>query len=214
MKEYVLVDFDLTLTSSDTSKFIILEILKKKPLRFFKSIFYLLNLLKAENDFLFQNIKNDFLTFLFKGLDQTEMTSVAYSYSKKVKSLLRHGIIDNLNKHTKKGAQILIVSASPEFLVKESVLHLGYSVIGTKFYQRYGKFSGLINPNICYGYGKVKAIKIWLKNKPNIKFIEAWSDSESDFPMMNLADKRIWVCYKYDRKRFIKLDSRANFYFI
>lgn len=81
----------------------------------------------------------------------------------------------------------IIITASPEFLVKPICAKLGISnVIGTKMSLNSQKISG----KNCYGKEKVSR---FLKQYPDTKLKTFYSDSLSDLPMMEIAEKGILV---------------------
>lgn len=80
----------------------------------------------------------------------------------------------------------IIISASPEFLLKPLERKYKFKVIASKVNKKTGKFEG----KNCYGYEKVNRIK---KEEKNIKFKSFYSDSMSDKPMMDIADNAYLV---------------------
>lgn len=83
----------------------------------------------------------------------------------------------------KKHNKDIIISASPEFLLKPITDKLGVmDLIASDVDPKTGKFNGLN----CCGKEKVKRLN---KKYKNIEVIEAYSDSLSDTPMLEIADK-------------------------
>lgn len=81
----------------------------------------------------------------------------------------------------------VIITASPEFLVKPACVKLGIkNVIGTKMNFETQKIAG----NNCYGQEKVTRFN---KEFPSIKLKAFYSDSLSDLPMMKISQKGILV---------------------
>lgn len=83
----------------------------------------------------------------------------------------------------KKHNNDIIISASPEFLLKPicDELHVK-DLIASDVDKHTGKFTGLN----CYGREKIKRLN---KKYKNVEVIEAYSDSISDTPMLEIADK-------------------------
>lgn len=77
----------------------------------------------------------------------------------------------------------IIVSASPEFLLKPIVTKLG---IGPLIATRMDKHTGRIEGENCRGEEKIIRLK---KLIPNPKFASAYSDTLSDLPLLNLAEQ-------------------------
>ncbi|MDE6357601.1 MAG: haloacid dehalogenase-like hydrolase, partial [Eubacteriales bacterium] len=77
----------------------------------------------------------------------------------------------------------IIISASPEFLLKPICEKLGIKyLIASKVDKKTGKYEGLN----CYGAEKVIRLN---KEMPNTEIREFYSDSFSDEPLAELADK-------------------------
>ena len=81
----------------------------------------------------------------------------------------------------------MIISASPEFLIKEIGNRVGFEVIASRINTETGKHDDGIN---CHGKRKVERLYEIIK-EPNIE--EFYSDSLSDTPLANLAKKAYLV---------------------
>ena len=85
------------------------------------------------------------------------------------------------------------MTASPTFAIEACVSDLPVKVLGTDF-KIAGIYSGTNTNTICYGANKPKLIEKWRKkNNLKLNYIEAWSDSFSDSPMLEMAFKRYWI---------------------
>lgn len=210
MKEVALFDFDGTVTFPDTTKFLIIEILKNFPLRSIRAIKYLLLikvLVKAEN---IQSQKNRLISSLVQGLSIKEIDNIVASFQKKIGTLTRQSVLDRIKSLDNEGKSILVVTASPSFAVHGFIDGANISVIGTEFCIVDGFYTGKIGTPSCYGYEKVTRIKQWLQDEEmSINFVEAWSDSLSDMPMMELSRNRFWVG-RY-KKEFEREDPFGNY---
>lgn len=88
---------------------------------------------------------------------------------------------------SKKHDKDIIISASPEFLLKPITKKLEVmDLIGSKVDKKTGKFTGLN----CHDEEKVKRLN---KKYDDYKVIEAYSDSKSDIPILKLAKKQYLV---------------------
>lgn len=86
------------------------------------------------------------------------------------------------NRHRKND---IIVSASPDFLIKPIGKRLGVKeIIATRM-----DHHGIIDGENCHGTEKVKR----LKTQGYIRFVEAYSDSMSDKPMLAMAKDSYYV---------------------
>lgn len=89
------------------------------------------------------------------------------------------------------GRVVVLISAGPDYLVPELVRDLKFdavmcSVMEEKKPWRY-KF-------LCWGKNKVVALDTWAKKNGYIpRVVRSYSDSKSDMPMMEIADRKIWV---------------------
>ena len=87
------------------------------------------------------------------------------------------------------------MTASAEDAVRYAISHLPVQVIGTRFKAHQGRFTGKLKGHGCYGAAKVPRIHAWADQQgAAAQYVEAWSDSLSDWPMMQLAAKRVWIC--------------------
>lgn len=82
----------------------------------------------------------------------------------------------------------LIISASPEFLLKPLTEQLGIQLIGSQIDKHTGKISG----RCCYGKDKVKYLVI-SDYFPEQNIDEFYSDSLTDTPLATCADKAFLV---------------------
>ncbi len=77
----------------------------------------------------------------------------------------------------------IIISASPEFLVKPAMDYLDVpSLLGSRIDKNTGKYTGLN----CYGSEKVNRLN---QSFPNVQIAEFYSDSKSDEPLAELAER-------------------------
>ncbi len=83
----------------------------------------------------------------------------------------------------------LIISASPEFLLKPITDKLGVRLLGTKMDKRNGKINGLN----CSGKEKVRRFR---EEYPDCHTEEFYSDSLSDTPMAKIAGKAFRIVDK------------------
>ena len=174
-----LYDFDKTIYKKDSSIDFYLYCLKKN----FKIIKLLPKQIKA------------FLMYKKKQITKTEMKEIFFSYLQyldNVDALVTNFWQKNIRKikkwyQKKKHRNDIIISASPEFLLKplKKILKVK-DIIASKVDKKTGKF---LSVN-CYGEEKVKRLHQLYKN---IRVDSAYSDSLSDMPMLNLASKKYLV---------------------
>lgn len=194
MKEGALFDFDGTVTYSDTTKYLIFEFLKKRPLRLFLLLKSLFLIKTSTNPEIIQLSKNKAIAILVKGLATEQVDLIVSNFLKKIRTLTRPIVINRITKLYDEGKNIFIVTASPSFALKTFFDNIEVITIGTEFSMKDGIYDGNMETASCYGNEKVGRIEAWLSdNGFKIKFTESWSDSISDLPMMQLTDNHYWV---------------------
>ena len=186
-------EFDNTIYDGDSCKDIVLYGLKKYPKIAFKS------LLKAriknkdykKKKIEFEIVKESLLSFIFKINDyQKFINEFVKSHMKKIKPWYL----------SKKKKDDIIVSASYDLWINEFAKKLGVkNVIATKVNSE-GKIIG----KNCKREEKVRRIKESFKNRT---FMEAYSDSEADLPILKLAK----VAYVVEGNNIIKYKNGYKF---
>ena len=170
-------DFDKTIYDGDsTLDFYIFSIKKNLlllryfPKQFSGIILYYLKVINKER------YKEFFFSFLngIKNIDD-EIKKFWEKNEKKIKNWY-------LNQKNEKD---VVISASPEWLLKPITDKLEINLIATKVDKRIGKFNSLN----CYGNEKVKRFK---EKFPNGEIENFYSDHYSDTPMF-LISKNAWI---------------------
>ena len=101
---------------------------------------------------------------------------------------------DQVAKERADGHSVILVSASPDYLVPRLVRDMKFDAIlcSRMDEQKPWKYEFL-----CWGKNKVYAMDEWAKkNKIIPHVVRSYSDSKSDMPMMEIADEQVWI----DRK--------------
>lgn len=80
----------------------------------------------------------------------------------------------------------VIISASPEFLLRPAAERLGFALIASRVHQKTGKTEGLN----CHGAEKVRRFRALY---PDAEVAEFYSDSLSDSPMAQEAEKAFLI---------------------
>ena len=212
MRDCALFDFDGTITNKDTTKILIIELIKLRPLRILITICLLTRIYLAL--FLKKNIqkyKNQIIGFLISGLTKEELKLSLSNFQTKVELHYRSFLIDKINEHIQSNNLVLIVTASPSFAIDECFEDDSIIVIGTEFEFENNRYTGKHSHN-CFGKNKVDQILKW-KSKKNyqLNYIEAWSDSISDYPMLSLSDNRYWIGGKSLYNLMLVNDPLGNF---
>ena len=142
-----------------------------------------------------QSVKYSLIGILIEGLSEKEVKKICCDFARKSKAVIRNDLWRQIDRNIKLGRKVLVVTASLQMAVDEVFEGTEVNVIGTKFEMLYGRFTSNVDGLKCYGPNKVTAIRFWEKSQiGEVKYLEAWSDSISDLPMMLLSPKRFWIC--------------------
>lgn len=198
-------DFDGTIYDGDSSVDFFKYCIKrnKKCLTILPKFIVILSLycIKLVNK---EKLKSAFFSFI-KYFDNIDIIVEDFWNSKNYK--LKEFFIKQHKKND------IIISASPEFLLKPVAKKYNFNLIGTKMNKKTGKIIG----SNCHGKEKVLRLK-----EKNIECCKAvYSDSLSDKPMQKIAEKAYlvkkdkvieWEKYKPTRKeKFFKLFFNRDF---
>ncbi len=179
MEKINLYDFDETIYDGDSSVDFFFYCLKKH-----KKIITI-----------FPKMLGSVIKYKTKKITKTEMKEVIFSYLKFVPDVDAY-IKDFWDTHKKNikpfylakdHSQDIIISASPEFLLKDICAELKVKMlIGSLIDKKTGKFDG-IN---CHDVEKVRRLN---EKISDYQVMEAYSDSKSDNPILELAEKPYYV---------------------
>ncbi len=132
-----------------------------------------------------------------KKLDEKTIESLMGGFlEKKIKPI----VFSEAKKLIKQDEHKLIISATPEFIVRPISLMLGIKeCIGMRLLRKDGVFTGKYEKPLSYREGKVECLKNWLKEKNlNPSKIRFYSDSINDLPLLEYADEA--YCINPDAK--------------
>lgn len=172
-------DFDKTIYRGDSTLNFYLFSLWRNPIIVMRFPKQIIAYIKYRLGFITKvEFKEKFYIFLhdIKNIDEEVIV-----FWKKNLSKIAPWYIDQANKSD------VIISASPEFLLKPACEKLG---IRTLIASRVDKFSGKYTGQNCYGDEKVKRFKEQCGNEVINSF---YSDSRSDEPMAKLALKAFYI---------------------
>lgn len=212
MKDCALIDFDRTLISIDSTKFLILELIKLSPGRIIYASYFMLKLLLANDQKEVQINKNKLIGCLISGFKPKDLDIALRKFSHKINKFIRPNLLKRIHDHYDNNVMVLVVTASPDFAVKACLHNLPVYVVGTNYQLHSGKFASMNAFQSCYGIEKVLKVKDWQKkNKKNLNFIESWSDSFSDYPIASFAKKRFWIGGRKLKKEILVKDPNGIF---
>ncbi len=186
MKKAIIYDFDKTIYSKETSIYFMLFYIKKYPKRIFKVIKFLSKFIFSFKNSDLKNIKNDFFEFIIKEDKEKLNKDIVEFWNTQDKNFFPY-FKDEIIKNKKQADILILISASPEFLLQELYKKLGFDIlIATKFENF--KIIG----NNCKGIEKLKR----LNEIGEFEVISFYSDSMSDKPLFDIAKNK----YSIDKK--------------
>lgn len=98
---------------------------------------------------------------------------------------------DQVAKEKSDGKKVILVSASPDYLVPYLVKDMKFDAV---LCSRMSKEKPWKYDFLCWGANKVFAMDEWAKqNKMIPRVVRSYSDSKSDMPMMEIADECVWI---------------------
>jgi phosphatidylglycerophosphatase C len=208
----VLYDFDGTITSKDTTKFLLLELLKLRPWLFSGLIWFLFRMIFTSNIVSKQRYKNQAIGYLIKGLSDIQLSVALQSFKNKVGNFYRPIVLKSIDQAILNGSTVLIVTASPSFAIRVCVSDLSVEVIGTEFEKEEDRYTGHLKGENCYGQEKVNRLNKWAStNNIELSVKAAWGDHFSDYNMLCLSEDRYWIGGEYLRKMVKEHDPKAKF---
>ena len=147
-----------------------------------------------------RRVKECFLKFI-DNIDEKDLAKLTKSfYDERLSSILYKDAVDMIKKLKNEGYMVILISASPEFYIKEfyAIKEVDL-IIGTKFAFEGGKFVRKMDGNNCKGEEKVKRLNEVLKEKnikADFKNSYMFSDSLSDKPLLDLVGNPYLINYK------------------
>ena len=172
-------DFDKTIFYPDSSYSFFLFSLKKHPLAVLRTLprsalYALMHLFGAVRT---KKLKEKLFSFLRHVPDTEKLVEEFWKHN-------AHRI--GAWYHAQKKSDDVIISASPEFLLRPAAMKLGAKLVATKM----DPSSGRIDGENCHDTEKVRRFRELF---PNAVIHEFYSDSDSDSPMARLAQKAFKV---------------------
>lgn len=208
MEKLAIFDIDYTITRKETLMEFFKYLVSKdiKNIKFLPRALYS-GLMYGVRVYDERRVKECFLKFI-ENIDEAELAKLTKSfYDERISKILYKDAVDMIKKLKKEGYMVILISASPEFYVKEfyAIKEVDL-IIGTKFTFEDGKFIRKMHGNNCKGEEKVRRLNEVLKEK-NIKvdFKNSYmfSDSLSDKPLLDLVGNPYLINYK--KKHEIKI---------
>jgi HAD superfamily hydrolase (TIGR01490 family) len=180
-------DFDGTITTKDT----LLEFVKHSK---GTGAFYLGFLLTSPWMVAYklklisnQRAKERFLRFFFRKMPLSEFGQLCESFaSTAIPGLIRPKALTEIARLQEAGAEVVIVSASPENWIRPWSDDLGVKLLSTRLAVVNDRLTGRIVGRNCHGEEKVRRIKE-AYNLSDYDEVYAYGDTSGDLPMLGLA---------------------------
>lgn len=207
----LIFDFDGTITTRDTTRFLMYELLRSRP---WKAIFVAkqaIGLLRQRSPEAIQTCKLRCIGVAIEGLSEHDLLPSLQRFARTVRRLYRPELLRLIEEHSALGDDVVLASASPGFALRHLFAEYRLSVVATEFEVRHGVFTGRAVGNSCFGAHKAAAVLHYLSLAGDESVESSWSDSISDLPVMMLARNRIWYCSAVDELKLRKVDPEGCF---
>lgn len=144
-------------------------------------------------------VKRGMLRWSLSGQDRESLQKLANEFAvEEVRNGLRPGALRQIETHRAAGDQIIIASAGADLVVEAIAKRLGIeTVVSTKLAWENGVCARHFGSENCYGPGKLTRVQKCLETFDDFKressHITVYTDSHSDLPVLQFADKGVSV---------------------
>ncbi|VWL84921.1 HAD-IB family phosphatase [Oceanivirga miroungae] len=183
MKNIIVYDFDKTIYKKETSLSFLFFYIKKHPLSIFLILKSLIKISFLFNKFSLKNVKNIFFEFIKnnKNIDK----DIKDFWQSQDKFFFPY-FFEEIKENKKEADYLVLISASPDFLLNKIYKKLGFDVLIST---RYDKNYHIIGEN-CKGVEKVNRLNEVFKE---YKMLSFYSDSLSDLPLYDLSINKFYI---------------------
>ena len=194
-KRIIVSDFDGTLTTKDSMFEII--VYKKGLLGLALAMICLLPwlLLMMLKSYPKQRTKERLLYRCFKNMSEKEFREFCHTFALEKHGIIRKELYNHLMKEKEQGAEVIVVTASPEIWVR-AFLPKEITVLGTRLNFENETLQPYFSGKNCRGEEKVNRLLDFLpeieKNRSDY-YIIAFGDSSGDASLIQFSDEGHWV---------------------
>lgn len=181
MKKAIIYDFDKTVYNGETSINFILFFLSKHPHLILKFIFNLFLILF--NIASLEKTKNIFFSIL-NNIDDNVLDSDISLFWEKERNKIFPYFYNEIKKNKKECDILILISASPDFLLENIYKKLGFDVLIATKYEKYK----MVSKN-CKNTEKVNRLKLL----GEFEVLSFYSDSISDKPLYDIANNKYTI---------------------
>jgi len=200
MQKTVIFDFDGTLTTTDTTKFLFLSLLLFKP----SAVNAVLKFYRCGKSSI-QQEKCVATGAVIKDCSVTMVDKRLHLFRSICKTYFNKSIVEQLQTYLNSHYQVIIATASPSFALKH-LFPNEVVIIGTEYEVINGMYSGRLTGEPCYGNHKAVVVKEYLNKKTDVSIEAAYSDDRSDLPLLKLAEKG----YLVDKKGSLRIEETGR----
>ncbi len=195
-KDIAFFDFDGTITTKDTMleflRFLVGKLKYNCYMLILTPVFFALKVKLISN----HQAKEIMLSFFIGGRKLEEIQISGNTFCKNIlPALIRSKALETIKLHQSKQVEVVIVSASAEYWLKNWCDEYGLILIATRLSIENGKLTGKISGQNCYGFEKVERIKSSFK-LDNYENIFCYGDTKGDLPMLSLATKSFYKPFR------------------
>lgn len=203
-----LFDIDYTITRKETLmefyKYIVskdIKNIKFLPRALFSGLMYGIKVYDEKR------VKESFLKFI-ENIEEKDLAILTKRfYDERLSRILYKDALDMIHKLKTEGYMVILISASPEFYIKEfyAIDDVDF-IIGTRFTFENGKFVRKMSGNNCKRDEKVIRLKSYLKEnniEADYENSYMFSDSLSDLPLLDLVGNPYLI--NYNKKHNIEI---------
>ena len=203
-----LFDIDYTITRKETLmefyKYIVskdIKNIKFLPRALFSGLMYGVKVYDE------RRVKESFLKFI-ENIEEKDLAILTKKfYDERLSKILYKDALDMIHKLKTEGYMVILISASPEFYIKEfyAIDDVDF-IIGTRFTFENGKFVRKMSGNNCKRDEKVVRLKAYLKEnniEADYENSYMFSDSLSDLPLLDLVGDPYLI--NYNKKHNIEI---------
>jgi phosphatidylglycerophosphatase C len=190
-------DLDGTLTRYDTYRRFLLSCLLRRPSRLLRAALLPIDIVRFKLR-LHDNawLKARFLRAVLGGAEESELRPVVAAFVDRTLARgMRQGALDALERHRAAGDRLILLSASPEIYVHEIASRLGFTECLSTHCERdaLDRLTGRLAGANCYGAEKCRRLEGTLGPTRAISRVIAYTDHESDLPLLTWADEAVLV---------------------
>lgn len=189
--ETIVFDFDKTLTTTDTIKFLVLCLLPHRILALPSIVKHFIRYKHGKESA--ETMKHSIIGALIKGRSDESMTINLRLFKMLVCLIKRKNIYAIMMRHLHRKDTVIIATASPHFAVSFLFKDFDLYVLGSNYYKNNDLYTGQVCRPIPFGKQKAILLQAFLSEINANSINTAYSDSKSDLPLLNMACESYFI---------------------